>query len=275
MDFSSINHKIYADTNTDPLSAQEEKELVCRYQKGDLEARRRLIESNLRFVIKMALNFKNQGLSLADLIQEGNVGLIEALSKFDPQKNCRLITYASWWIRLYMQRAVEQKSRQVNLPINKMEILRKIRSFEDLFEKSNGRQPTTDELSEHLGIESQKIEEVKNKAISFSTIHQTTDDHLGMESFLIDDRFPDARETLWQNEATKRLSEAMSILSEREREVLAYRFNLNGGKKRPSLRKVGQILGLSAEGVRRIEEQAMNKLRRPSIKEKIEPLFAM
>ena len=274
MDFASINHQIYADTPTTPLTASEEQDMIRRFHKGDMNARRRLIESNLRFVIKMSLNYRNQGLSLADLIQEGNLGLIEALEKFDPSKNCRLITYASWWIRLYIQRAIEQKSRQINLPINKGEILRKIRHCQDTFLKTNGRKPSADEMSEILGIEAAKIEDVDENSPSFHTLHGSSEDHPGWESILIDENHQDARETLWDEEAWNRLRSAMKILNHREREVLSHRYNLINGGKKLSLRKVGQIVGLSAEGVRRIEEQAMAKLRRPKIREKMEALFA-
>lgn len=274
MDFSTINHQIYAETPTTPLSVSEEREMVCRYHNGDMDARRRLIESNLRFVIKISLNFRNQGLSLADLIQEGNLGLIEALEKFDPSRNCRLITYASWWIRLYLQRALEQKTRQINLPINKTEILRKIRVFQDDFVKANGRRPSMIEISEKIGINAKKVEEIDNHSPSFHTLHASNDEHPGWESVLIDEEHENARDTVWNKEAVKRLSSAMKILNKREREVLMQRYNIGNNGKKLSLRKVGLILGLSAEGVRRIEEQAMSKLRRPTVRAKMEELFA-
>lgn len=274
MDYASINHQIYADTPTTPLTAIEEQEMIQRFHNGDMEARRRLIESNLRFVIKVSLNYRNQGLSLADLIQEGNLGLIEALEKFDPSKNCRLITYASWWIRLYIQRAIEQKSRQISLPINKTEVLRKIRICQDNFVKTHGRQPTPEEISDRIGVDIKKIEDIGFNSPSFQTLHACDDQHPGLESILIDEQNQDQRDLVWDNEAWRRLNSAMNILSRRERQVLSHRFNLYNGGKKLSLRKVGQILGLSAEGVRRIEEQAMSKLRRPKIREKIESLFA-
>ncbi|HOJ61750.1 MAG TPA: RNA polymerase sigma factor RpoD/SigA [bacterium] len=274
MDFASLNHQIYANTQTDPLTAEEERELVRRYRQGDNEARQRLIESNLRFVIKMALNFRNKGLALADLIQDGNLGLIEALEKFDPSKNCRLITYASWWIRLYMQRAVEQKARQINLPINKTEILRKVRSFEDSYIKTHGQKPSAEEVAEALDLPVEKVEELDEYNPTFHTIHFVNEDHPGLEKVLIDEKNEDPRDRMWRNEAKDRLFAAMKVLNDREREVLSHRYSLFEGGKKLSLRKVGQKLGLSAEGVRRIEEQAMNKLRRPYVSAQMESLFA-
>ncbi|MBI1389935.1 MAG: sigma-70 family RNA polymerase sigma factor [bacterium] len=275
MDYDTINRYIKYGSPTDPLSAQEEVRLVLRYKKtGDENARRRLIESNLRFVVKLAMKQRQQGLSLSDLIQEGVLGLIESIDKFDPARECRLITYASWWIRLYIQRAIEQKSRQINLPINKLETLRKVRGFERMFVSTRGRQPYVDEIADHLGMDAAKIEQLCDYAPSFQTLHHRDEDHPGMERILIDEEQADARDEIWSEEANARLNEALGSLTPRERDVIRYRFNLNGGGKKKSLRKVGQQLGLSAEGVRRIEEQAMNKLRRPCVRGKMESLFA-
>lgn len=273
MDYEAINRCLQSDVSTVPLSIDEEKELIIRYQSGDMSARQRIIESNLRFVVKMALNYRNQGVALADLIQEGNLGLIEALEKFDLAKECRLITYASWWIRLHMQRSIEQKGWPVNLPINKLELLRKVRSFERIFALTHGRQPSPEEVAAQLGVESEKIEELIEYTPSFHPIHTRDEENPGLEKVLIDERIVDPRDQIWQREAQSRLKTALKALSPKEREVIAHRFNLKNGGKKLSLRKVGQMMGLSAEGVRRIEAQAMSKLRRPHVMAKMEPLF--
>lgn len=275
MEYDTIKRFIQSDCPTEPLSAEEERKVIRLYKRtGDETARRRLIESNIRFVVKMAMRFKQQGLGLSDLVQEGILGLIDAVEKFDISKDCRLITYASWWIRLYMQRALEQKSRPVNLPINKLEMLRKVRAFEQVFITSNGRKPYADEIAKQLDVDLYKIEQIPDYAPSFQTLHARDEEHPGLERVLIDEDQPDQRESVWGREAETRLNEAMSLLTEREREVLTYRFNLSGCGKKVSLRKVGNQLGLSAEGVRRIEEQAMDKLRRPRIRARMEMLFA-
>lgn len=275
MDYDAIKRFIQSDCPTEPLSAEEERKVIRLYKRtGDETARRRLIESNIRFVVKLAMRFKHQGLGLSDLVQEGILGLIDAVEKFDVSKECRLITYASWWIRLYIQRALEQKSRPVNLPINKLEMLRKVRAFEQVFITSNGRKPYADEIARQLDVDLNKVEQIPDYAPSFQTLHARDEEHPGLERVLIDEDQPDQRESVWGREAETRLNEAMSLLTEREREVLTYRFNLNGSGKKISLRKVGNQLGLSAEGVRRIEEQAMDKLRRPRIRAKMEMLFA-
>ncbi|MDP8245206.1 MAG: sigma-70 family RNA polymerase sigma factor [Candidatus Hinthialibacter antarcticus] len=275
MDYDTIKRFMNSDCPTEPLSPQEERKMIRLYKKtGDETARRRLIESNIRFVVKVAMRFRQQGLGLADLVQEGILGLIDAVEKFDVSRECRLITYASWWIRLYMQRALEQKSRPVNLPINKLEMLRKVRAFEQVFLTSNGRKPYDEEIAKQLDVDLKKVEQIADYAPSFQTLHARDDEHPGLERVLIDEDHPDPRETLWGREAENRLNEAMNLLTDRERDVLTHRFNLKGNGKKMSLRKVGQQMGLSAEGVRRIEEQAMDKLRRPRIRARMEMLFA-
>ena len=274
MDYAMLDRCLHKSSYTQPLTVEEEKRLLQRFQTGDAVARHRLVESNIRFVVKLALKYRNQGLALADLIQEGILGLIEALEKFDTEKDCRLITYASWWIRLYIQRALEQKSRPVNLPINKLDMLRKVRAFEKTFEQQHGRKPFLDEVAVALDFDRDKIEELNDLAPVFNSIHGQDDDHPGLEKVLVDERAPEARDVIWLQEAQKRLDVAMRILNHREREVLSHRYGLQDGGKRLSLRKVGQRMGLSAEGVRRIEEQAMTKLRRPAIMNKIATLVA-
>ncbi len=257
-----------------PLTVEEERKLVRKFRRGNEEARRRLIEANMRFVVKTALQYKSQGMSLEDLIQEGNLGLIEALEKFDPNKGCRLITYASWWIRLYIQRSIEQRSRTVNLPINKLDTLRKIRSFETTFEMQNGRKPTNEEIADHLRIPERRVQEVQELAPSFCSFYNQDDDQPGLERTLTDDRSVSASDRLSSKEMRNRLRRAMQVLNGREKEVLAWRFGLFPNGDTHSLRQIGQKLGLSAEGVRRIEAQALEKLRRPRVRMQIEGLLA-
>lgn len=276
MDFATIHHFVRTDTPTEPLNTEDEKELIGRYQtEGDMDARNKLIESNIRFVVKLAMGYRNKGMILADLIQEGNLGLIEALDRFDLEKNCRLITYASWWIRLRIQRALEQKTHQVNLPINKLDLYRKIRGYSQKFEIIHGRKPYSSEIAIEFHVGEDKVTDLMNSEITFQTIHTVDDEHPGYESILEDENLIDPRDHIWQREAKKKLNTAFDVLSPRERDVLEHRYNIHDGGKKLSLRKVGQLLGLSAEGVRRIEEQAMSKLRRPGILSKMEALFAM
>lgn len=274
MDKAYLNHCFEQKGLTEPLSASLEKDLLIQYQNGDAAARRRLIESNLRFVIKVAMKYRNQGMSLSDLVQEGVLGLIEALEKFDTAKDCRLITYASWWIRLYIQRALEQKSRPVNLPINKLDMLKKVKAFEQSYWMANGRKPTNAETAAEFGMDESKIDDLNDFIPVFNSIHGEEDERAGLEKVLVDERYPDAREVVWLQEARHRLHHAMDVLNHREREVLDIRYGLKEGGKKLSLRKVGIKMGLSAEGVRRIEEQAMSKLRRPAVQNRMATLLA-
>ncbi len=274
MKIQHLVEQLPLDYNDTPLSVEEERELVRQYRRGSKVARQRLVQANMRFVVKTALQYKGQGMSLEDLIQEGNLGLIEAVEKFDPRKGCRLITYASWWIRLFIQRAIEQRSRSVHLPINKLDILRKIRAYETNFELQHGRKPTAQEIAEHLRIPEKRVTEIQRAAPTFCSIHSQDDDQPGLDRILSDDRTPCARDTIWRKEIHERLKRAMQVLNRREKEVLAWRFGLFPGGERSSLRQVGQKLGLSAEGVRRIEAQALEKLRRPRVRMHIEGLLA-
>lgn len=271
---STITEHLPSVADDTPLRIEDEREFVRKFHRGDKEARRRLIESNLRFVVKTALQYKGQGMSIQDLIQEGNLGLIEALEKFDPRKGCRLITYASWWIRLFIQRAIEQRSRTVNLPINKLDTLRRIRAFESSFELQHGRKPNCEEIADHLRIPVRRVGDVQRMAPTFSSLHTHEDDQPGLERVLSEERSPSARELIWRQEVQKRMQRAMQVLNRREKEVLACRFGLFPHGEKFSLRQVGQQLGLSAEGVRRIEAQALEKLRRPRVRMHIEGLLA-
>lgn len=277
MDYTPMAISLSSKTLAEPLPVETEQELIQRYlRENDIEARRVLIESNLRYVIKTAFGYKNKGMCINDLIQEGYLGLIEALDRFDPEKKCRLITYASWWIRLRMQRAIEQKGHQINLPINKLDQYRKIKSFQHQFESIHGRQPWNHEIAEELSISEKKVDELLRNEISFQTIHSRDDDHPGLESILEDETLVDMREQIWHNEVGEKLKKILTILTPQEQDVLKHRYNISSGRrgKRMSLRKVGMAMGLSAEGVRHIELKAMQKLRRPAVLSKMETLLA-
>ncbi len=245
-----------------PLQVEEEKELLKKAMKGDIEARSRLVESNQRFIVRMAYSYRNQGLSLTDLIQEGNLGLIEAIDRFDMDKNCRLISYAAWWIRLYMQRALEQKSRTVTIPINKVGTLKKIKNFEYSFTKGHGRKPTYQEIAEGIGMDEAKVKYISNLGTTTVSIHVEDEEGQTIEDRLeVDDAEP-LRQRLWEQELMDSMKKALKMLTPKEQKVLRCRFGLNS-KDPASLRKAGRELGLSAEGVRQIQAQAMAKLRDP------------
>ena len=247
-----------------PLTPNEEKIVLKKAVKDDPDARDRLVEANQRFVVRMAISYRNQGLSVADLIQEGNLGLIEAIDRFDLTKNCRLISYAAWWIRLFMQRALEQKSRTVTIPINKISALKKIKNFEYGYAKTHGRQPTYEEIADGIGMTQDKVEYIANLGTSTVSIQAKDDEEgLSIEDQLEIDEAGPLRHHVWLGELNRRVSNALEMLTPREEDVIRCRFGLNGEEEPASLRQAGRRLGLSAEGIRQIQVQAMKKLGDP------------
>ncbi len=245
-----------------PLNPDEEKELLARTAQGDWSARDRLVEANQRFVIRMAISFRNQGISIADLVQGGNLGLIEAIDRYDPAKECRLISYAAWWIRLFMQRAIEQKSRTVTIPINKVGSLKKIKNFEYGFIKTHGRKPNTREIAEGIGMDEAKVEYIANLGTTTVSLQSEDEEGQTIEDRLeINDEEPLHRR-LWLEELNRKVSQALDLLTPKEQDVIRCRFGLDD-EDPASLRQAGRRLGLSAEGVRQIQAQALKKLQDP------------
>jgi len=255
------------------LTPEEERQLARQAKQGDAQAKQRLIEANLRFVVKIAKGYRNRGLSFLDLIQEGNLGLIDSIDKFDETLGYRLTTYCGWWVRLAIQRAIEHKARPVKIPINKCELLRKMKAFSSDFRSRTGREPTSEELANHLQLPAEKVIELQKSEMIFFSL----DTPLQADSVPLAASLPDARSELppvqiFREESAARLESAMEILSAREKKVIQWRYGLNGKGGPASLRKIGGWIGLSAEGVRRVEEQAMNKLRRPGVRQRVEGL---
>jgi len=255
------------------LSPEEERRLARRVKQGEREAKQRLIEANLRFVVKIAKGYQNKGLSLLDLIQEGNLGLIESIEKFDETLGYRLTTYCGWWIRLAIQRAIEQKARPIRVPINKYETLRKIKRFSVDFLNHAGRQPTTREVAAHLQLPVEKVLEIQRiETVFYSLDTPLQDDCPPLSATLTDPRVEPPDLKIFREQTAARLDSAMEVLNHREKKVIQWRFGLNGKGEPASLRKIGRWIGLSAEGVRRIEEQALGKLRRPLVRQRVEGL---
>lgn len=247
-----------------PLTKEEEQIHLKLARKGKRESRDLLIEANQRFVVRLAQRYRNQGISIADLIQEGNLGLIEAIDRYDNRRRCRLISYAAWWIRLYMQRAVEQKSRTVNIPINKITSLKKIRDFEYGFVKQNGRKPFYSEISKAVGLSEEKVAYIYHLGTSSVSLNAEDEDGQSMEHRLELDIRDDLTDYLYESQLLDRVEKAMNNLTPRERDVIRCRFGLDYQSEPHSLRQAGLHLGLSAEGVRQIQAQAFKKLSDPA-----------
>ena len=245
------------------LDEEEEKELGKRSAQGDETARKRLAEGNLRLVVSLARHFTGQGVPLLDLIQEGNMGLMHAAEKYDYQKENRFSTYAAWWIREAMQRAIDQQSREIRVPVHVAENMKKVQKAARELQQTFGRDATPGEIAKKLGDKSE--EDVKNiltylqNPVSLETpVGESGEDSLGD---MVEDRTEatpeEAMEQLVQKEE---VSELLESLSDRERQVIRLRYGLDGGKP-GTLEEIGEQLGVTRERVRQIEARALEKLR--------------
>ena len=243
------------------LSIEEEVELAQRIRKGDQKALDRLARANLRFVVSVAKQYQNQGLSLPDLINEGNVGLIKAAEKFDETRGFKFISYAVWWIRQSILQAIAEQSRIVRLPLNQVGSVNKINQLLSRFEQENERRPSVDELSEHIDLPMEKIDE----ALNISGKHVSVDAPFieGEENSLLDvlvnDSSPAADKQLVMESLRQEINKALLTLNDRERNVIEAFFGIN--QPEMTLEEIGVKFDLTRERVRQIKEKAIRRLR--------------
>jgi RNA polymerase primary sigma factor len=247
------------------LEAHEERDLSRRAHGGDREARRRLIESNLRLVISIAKKYRGRGVAFEDLIQEGNAGLIKAVEKFDPEMGNRFSTYATWWIRQAVTRAIADHSRTVRLPAHVVDSLYRLRRAENALSIELGRDATEEELAERLGVrleETRRLREVSQPISSINARMGGSGDEDGSEvgDFLPDERSGDDYAQVEVGQWELALVEAVRSLPEREARVLQMRHGLDGGDVR-TLREVSEVLGISQERARQVEIKALRTIR--------------
>ena len=243
------------------ISVEEEVELAQRIRKGDRKALERLTRANLRFVVSVAKQYQNQGLSLSDLINEGNVGLIKAAEKFDETRGSKFISYAVWWIRQSILQAIAEQSRIVRLPLNQVGSVNKINRMLSKFEQENERRPSVEEISQEINLPEEKVDE----AMSANTRHVSVDapfadgDEGSLLDVLVNDSSPMADRQLVIESLQAEIKQALKMLNERERNVVEAFFGINGPEL--TLEEIGEKYGLTRERVRQIKEKAIRRLR--------------
>jgi RNA polymerase primary sigma factor len=262
----SLDLYLHEINKTPLLTREEEQELARRIKKGDQAALDQLVKANLRFVVSIAKQYSNQGLSLEDLINDGNVGLIKAAHRFDEQRGYKFISYAVWWIRQAMLQSLAEHSRIVRLPLNRAGTLYRIGKASRQLDQELGRAPSAKEIAKKLKISEEEVQDtmyIANTHVSLDDPYSSDQDDNALVDYLMDEKAPMPDDETFERALSDDMEKALDTLSDREKQILSLYFGL-GGADPLTLEEIGHKLGLTRERIRQIKEKAIARLRHSS-----------
>ena len=269
---SSLKLYLREISKTPLLTPDEEVELAKRIKKGDKEARSHMIRANLRLVVKIAQDYAGYGLPISDLISEGNIGLMKAVERFDPKKGGKLSTYAAWWIKQSIKRALANQSKTIRLPVHMVDKIAKMRRISTMLAEALGREPTDEELADEIGLPRRKLAMLKQASQRPTSLDAPINEGEATEygEIIGDERAVNPLEMLSDKNLQSQLDGLLSVLDERERKIIDERFGLTG-KKPMTLEEVGRQFGVTRERIRQLQNSALTKMRR-ALRKKEKPM---
>ncbi|MFP6857531.1 MAG: RNA polymerase sigma factor RpoD/SigA [Roseibacillus sp.] len=269
---SSLRVYLREISKTDLLTREEEVALAARIKKGDKKARAHMIKANLRLVVKIAQDYSSYGLPLADLISEGNIGLMKAVERFDPEKGGKLSTYAAWWIKQSIKRALANQSKTIRLPVHMVDKIAKMRRITMILTEAMGREPTQDELADEIGIPRRKLALLKRASQRPTSLDAPVNEgeKTNYSEIIGDEKAVNPLDALSEKNLHHQLDDLLGVLDDREHRIIDARFGLNG--KRPmTLEEVGREFGVTRERIRQLQNVALDKMRK-ALRKKEKPI---